>query len=701
MREISICLHGKRVATERRLGARFTECSKSSTSPPATGSKLLRRRKQRRKASLPSLRGWEWGYTMARCPIEEWSLRTGHGALDAMVASADGRYLATAGSDEMVALWDAHDQRQLWRRKVGRVVDLCMDPEGRFLAISLAKEEGGQLKVLSSVDGRVVTTELCEGVLKLAFSITGEDLYLVKGDHLHRYSTRTWRSLVDVPLVAPHRDLFMDVAGAVLGVQSGFVPIRRQPGNPYRFWFFDPQTLEPRTDMDSVRMKSQALHVDAIPILDTDRGTLTYASGNNEICRCDLATFGASREPAIVGLTGRVMDILRDDRSGSIVAATHDGSVFVMDDDGESRDFYHGSSLQSVAILGDGLLVTGGLDGLVKCWVMHPKDIPEVNTAIEGPVSTGSFIEFCDGGQKIFFKTWKKDAYWLMEPDSRQLDKVETGRFAITNALRPRTGEVVVRDRLGLSLYTQEAIRSDADATLSLPYKQWGRPSFDASGRILLLNPNKRSVVVFDLEANQALPDPELPETLPTNYWLAMSPSGTKGAMHSALGLWVWDVASGRILDRFDMGRSQSDLPSPGSYYPEFHPDNAVVAVIDPKLGIVLRDVIEHREVQVVPAISGVMFWQCRFSPDGDRLLVQCSDSRTRLFDWRLGKELLALTGTTLSRQHCPIAMSPDGLVIAYGGHNPSLRVAKSLPCSRAAGPSDDFYRSVKKLRQR
>lgn len=215
----------------------------------------------------------------------------------------------------------------------------------------------------------------------------------------------------------------------------------------------------------------------------------------------------------------------------------------------------------------------------------------------------------------------------------------------------------------------------------------------------MAVNPNKQEVAVFDLEANQPFPTPQLSKLLSDQFWLAISPSGTRGALYSAAGLQIWEISSGRLLDQFDIHAAKESLPTPGNFHPAFHPDNTLIAIIEPESGIVVRNTDEHRQQQVIPTISGVEFWRCLFSPGGKRLLVHCSDSRTRIFDWRIGRELIALSDTTLDRQHCPLAISPDGRTIAYGGHNPSLRIAKALPWNSEAGPDANFYRAVDELR--
>src|SRR5947199_1988914 len=83
----------------------------------------------------PELRGWEWGHLMARCPLEEWSLQTTQGGLAAVAVSPDGRFFATAGNGGTVALWDSWTRDEKWRRNVGRILTLEIDPLGRYIGV--------------------------------------------------------------------------------------------------------------------------------------------------------------------------------------------------------------------------------------------------------------------------------------------------------------------------------------------------------------------------------------------------------------------------------------------------------------------------------------------------------------------------------------------------------------------------------------
>lgn len=650
----------------------------------------------------PDLRGWEWGYLMARCPLEEWSLHTEHGELSAMTSSADGHYLATAGADGTVALWNTRNHRELWRQQVDPVAQLRIDPQGKFLAVAFAGESPFSFAVLSLLDGRRVAREEGGVPAQVAFHPSGDALYVKSSSFLTRYETQGWRKApaASAELRAGGNTIFVDRAGAVVGVQANFVPRRSLDEVPSQIQFFDATTLEPETAFAGYELESQPLHLHVGPILDTERGALIRASGNNGIFLRSRSDSGMQEALVAEGLPGKVMGLLSDAQTGSIVAVSDEGSVQVIDADGEVRDLYHGTPVQAVADLGGALFVTGGVDGLLKCWTLARRAVPPVNQALDGPADTGALAAFLDD-QRLFFKTWRRDYFWLVDTESMQPEKVDTAGLEIANAFRPRPGEVVVRGGDSLSLYSVESLRQGQQVGRSTPVARPTIVRFDAHGRVMAASRRENGIAVFDLEANQSLPDPQLANISAGRLRLAISPSGTRGAAYTSTGIQVWDVSSGQQLDAFDFEVPSVALGAPGGYEPAFHPDDVTMAVIDGESRVIIRDTDEQRDRHVIAPILGVAFWQCLFTPDGERLLVQCSDSRTRLFDWRDGRELLSLSGTRLTRHHCPLAISPDGRTIAYGGHNPTMRVAKALPWDMGSRPSAAFYRAVAELRRR
>jgi WD40 repeat protein/serine/threonine protein kinase len=84
----------------------------------------------------PDLRGFEWHYLRRLCHLELTTL-TGHTEEIRSVAfSADGRWLATAGDDSTVKVWDVptNQERHTLRGHTARVRSVAFSPDGRRLA---------------------------------------------------------------------------------------------------------------------------------------------------------------------------------------------------------------------------------------------------------------------------------------------------------------------------------------------------------------------------------------------------------------------------------------------------------------------------------------------------------------------------------------------------------------------------------------
>src|SRR5262249_26542721 len=118
---------------------------------------------------------------------------------------------------------------------------------------------------------------------------------------------------------------------------------------------------------------------------------------------------------------------------------------------------------------------------------------------------------------------------------------------------------------------------------------------------------------------------------------------------------------------------------------------------------LILWDTTVGKRLASIRAETGVYFpsgencqVSCVFSADGNRVFIPCSDAKVRIWDWRLGKELLALSD---AKQTVQVAAAPDGLTMAYAGWAPSLRIARALPFSGAARRDVDFFRAVDDFR--
>ncbi len=138
----------------------------------------------------------------------------------------------------------------------------------------------------------------------------------------------------------------------------------------------------------------------------------------------------------------------------------------------------------------------------------------------------------------------------------------------------------------------------------------------------------------------------------------------------------LWDVATGRLLRRLDMG------PTVGGLRTVFSEDGKTVAVGHRNSNARLFDVDSGKQLCV---LSGRMTQQLRFDPSGKRLAVAYVDGDIAVFDVRTGKMLkFATTGASETYR---VDWSPDGRLLASAGRegdiiiwNPDdLRVLRQL----------------------
>ena len=145
---------------------------------------------------------------------------------------------------------------------------------------------------------------------------------------------------------------------------------------------------------------------------------------------------------------------------------------------------------------------------------------------------------------------------------------------------------------------------------------------------------------------------------------IAYSPDGTRLAVASAIGIWLYDAQSGQELNLL-IGHTDSVNSV------SFSPDGQTLAS-GGALGIALWDVPTGSEKQRLTEHTG---WvnSVSFSPDGQTLASGSSDETVRLWDVPTGSEKQILTEHTDSVNS--VSFSPDGQTLASGSYDETVRL--------------------------
>ena len=145
---------------------------------------------------------------------------------------------------------------------------------------------------------------------------------------------------------------------------------------------------------------------------------------------------------------------------------------------------------------------------------------------------------------------------------------------------------------------------------------------------------------------------------------IAYSPDGTRLAVASAIGIWLYDAQSGQELNLL-IGHTDSVNSV------SFSPDGQTLAS-GGAWGIALWDVPTGSEKQRLTEHTG---WvnSVSFSPDGQTLASGSSDETVRLWDVPTGSEKQILTEHTDSVNS--VSFSPDGQTLASGSYDETVRL--------------------------
>jgi WD40 repeat protein len=144
---------------------------------------------------------------------------------------------------------------------------------------------------------------------------------------------------------------------------------------------------------------------------------------------------------------------------------------------------------------------------------------------------------------------------------------------------------------------------------------------------------------------------------------VAFSPDGRFVASLAADALFVWEIASGRIVLHFPAHTSLA-------WSVTFSPDGSKIATSG-RDGAAIWDATSGDRLARLSGVGGIA--DVRFSPDARLLATAGDDGKVRIWDVASGRETLSLGSTGAGLE--AVAFSPDGTKLASVGLDGILRV--------------------------
>jgi WD40 repeat protein len=630
------------------------------------------------------LRGWEWHYLMRVCRVEPLVLRD-KTEVNSLAFSPDGQFLATAGGDGTVKIWNSRTDREVraFRAHADTVFSVAFHPHGRHLASTGADR---RMKVWDLTTGDAVfdcpssADHNVGTAYGVAFSPDGRHLAVGSDGAVTVWDWENKR--LALPPLRAHAKKGISVAFSLDGrcLASG--------GWSGEVVIWNVETGERLHNLSDHRHPVSAL------AFSPDGRRLVSACFDRRMIVWD-ATTGKRLQTFEAG-NGLVLGVAVS-RDGSRIASTgQDKTVRVWEaaTGGEVLDLRgHTELSQGVAFSPDGLrLASAGRDGTIRIWDATP---------LQG-----------DEAQEAFTLSQRDSEVWTMalSPDGRSMASAGLGLGADTPVkVWDVSSRRVSFEFAGHGVVFCVAWHPDGQRIAS--------SGWDADRKVFV-------VKVWDTRTGEL--GFELPVGTET-YAVAFSPDGEYLVTGSANGtVQVWDARAGRLLgelsthgrpvrglvfsrdgrrlasasgdgvvklwdwDATRLGQEQKPQRTFRARVPlatmpfAFSPDDQRLVAGGKEHTVLIWD-LQSEQVHILRGHSGDV-WATAFSPDPEGRWVASAgeDSTVKVWDSRSGELIHNFRGHTGIVSI--LAFSPDGRRLFSGSRDKSVKVWNLTQRDQASG---------------